>query len=102
MSTPLKVISIMRRETTDQPWYETTQEFSDYFQNTYVSSGKVLLRKVKESVNGLVKKKIVVWANLAEQQAYLNDPVVVAEIQRQKTFAENNNIRLNSKTRVVV
>ena len=31
MSTPLKVVSIMRRETTDQPWYETTQEFSDYF-----------------------------------------------------------------------
>ena len=102
MSTPLKVISVSRRESTDQPWYETTQEFSDYFQNTYVNSGKVLLRKVKESANGLVKRKIVVWANLAEQQAYLNDPVVVAETQRQRAFAENNNIRLNSRTKIVV
>lgn len=102
MTTPLKVISIMRRESVDQPWYETTQEFADYFQNTYVNSGKVLMRKVRQSANGLVKKKVVVWANLAEQEAYLKDPVVEAEMQRQRAFAENNNIRLNSKTRIVV
>lgn len=102
MSTPLKVISIMRRESIEQPWYETTQEFTDYFQNTYVDSGKVLLRRVKESANGLVKKKVVVWASLAEQQHYLSDPVVVAEQQRQKLFAENNNIRFNSKTKIII
>lgn len=102
MSTPVKVITIMRRQTESQPWYESTPEFTEYFENTYVKTGKVLLRRVRESVNKLVKKKIVVWANFAEKEAYMKDPVVIAENQRRKAFAENNNITLNRKNKVIV
>lgn len=102
MTTPLKVITITRRENQEQSWYESTPEFTEYFNRTYVETGKVLLRKVRVTPNGLVKKKIVVWQNLAEQKTYLNDPVVIAEQQRQALFAENNNLRITSKTKIVI
>jgi hypothetical protein len=102
MSSPVKVITVMRRESVSQPWYESTPEFTEYFRNTYVNTGKVLLRRVRESANQLVKKKIVVWANFAEKEAYMADPLVVAEIQRQQSFFENNNIRSNTKNKIVV
>lgn len=102
MTTPLKIVTITRRENQEQPWYEPIPEFTEYFNRTYVETGKILLRRIRVTPNGLVKKKIVVWQSLAEQQDYLRDPMVIAEQQRQALFAENNNLKMRSKTKIVI
>ena len=101
MSTPLKNTITFIRDSVNVAFYEAPDAFNNYVKQTYVDSGAILLRNIKETPNGLKRTRTVVWRSAADQETFSKDPMVVEEKARRDNYLKQNGIRQVVKNKLV-
>jgi hypothetical protein len=66
------------RPNTTTPFYEGLQQYHNYCENVYVSTGKRISTQVRYSPDGLTQTREVTWTNQAGLTEFNNDPRIVA------------------------
>ncbi len=64
----------------------------DYFQRVYLDTGKALSREIKMTEEGLKRTITTVWASNEARLAYMQDPVIIADLQEQTNHRIASNI----------
>lgn len=65
----------------------------DYFQRVYLDTGKALSREIMMSEDGLTRTITTIWASNDERLAYMQDPVILADLQAQTEHRIAANIK---------
>lgn len=88
---------IATRPTVDIPFNTTVNSpltstaFKDYFNTTYLTTGKVLSNTVTYSADLLTETSTVNWRDAAAQSEFAADPMIISGFFNQRTAHRANN-----------
>ena len=81
-----------KRSSIEVPFYQKSAETEEYIRQTYLLTNKkkIMLTTVSEDL--LEEISIIEFSSRAAQQEYLNDPVVVAHLDKKNQYNYDNGI----------
>lgn len=80
------------RQHTDIPWYTESVAYREYVNDTYHATGKIISSTSKLDDDQLILTKTVVWANEEYRDAFINDPVFIADLELRDLHHETHGI----------
>jgi len=92
MSNQIIAISESIRPSTDVSWKVGDGSQWDYFKRVYLDTGKALSRGIVMSEDGLTRTITTIWASNEERVAYMQDPIIMADLQEQTNHRIASNI----------
>lgn len=93
-----KIISVQTRPNTSVDFWgkdnpALTEEYSNYYRNNYIVTGKVINMSAEVSPNGLVLTTTMIWDSESSINEWRNDPVVQENFTvHMKAYQTANNI----------
>jgi hypothetical protein len=88
----IKVTRTSIRPNTDSPFYIASQEFTDYFNLSYIETGKTTIDSVTFSDDTLTRTIILFWTSLEDMESSDTDPLVIDFLALKNDYNLENGI----------
>ena len=86
------------RRYAETPWYEETAAYRQHVNDTYHATGKIISSTLELDDDQMILTKTVVWANEEYRDAFINDPVFIADLELRDLHHETHGITFRMVT----